>query len=119
MADAKNKFDYTKLNTLAVASLASAITLFGAPAAVLTGHISLAQLKDDNKQGRWMALTGLILGYVGIGLAILFTVIGIIARAKHGIGFDDDNQWQQNLFGDHNRFDGGYQPPMLPVPGTN
>ena len=126
MADAKNKFDYTKLNTLAVVSLASAITLFGAPAAVLTGHISLAQLKVDNKKGRWMALTGLILGYVGIGLAILFTVIGIIVRARHGVGFDDENQWQQNMFGDHNRFDdGGFQPPtnpggpVVPVPGTN
>jgi hypothetical protein len=127
MADAKNKFDYTKLNTLAVVSLASAISLFGAPAAVLTGHISLAQLKDDNKKGRWMALTGLIFGYVGVGLAVLFTVIGIIVRAKHGFGFDDNNQWQQEMFGNHNRLDdGGFQPPvinpggpMVPVPGTN
>ncbi len=132
MADAKNKFDYSKLNTLAVVSLASAITLFGAPAAVLTGHVSLAQLKEDNKKGRWMAITGLVLGYVGIASAILFTAVGVIVRARHGFGFDDGNHWQNDFFGGHNRFDDGGVTPqpfptdpmpgptiLPPVPGTN
>ena len=133
MADAKNKFDYTKLNTLAVVSLASAITLFGAPAALLTGHVSLAQLKQSNQKGRWMAITGLVLGYVAIASAILFTIVGIVLRAKHGFDLDHRNQWNDLYFGGHNRFDDGGPAPLpfptdpmpmptdtvIPMPGTN
>jgi hypothetical protein len=68
---AKAHFDFTKLNTLAVVSLATAVTGFGSVAAVITGHISLAQLKKTNESGRGLALTGMILGYVGIGLWIV------------------------------------------------
>lgn len=133
MADAKNKFDYTKLNTLAVVSLASAITLFGAPAAVLTGHVSLAQLKDSNQKGRWMAIMGLVLGYLAIASAILFTVVGIVLRVKHGVDLDHGNPWNDLYFGRDNRFDDGGPAPLpfptdpmptptgtvIPMPGTN
>jgi hypothetical protein len=97
MADAKNKFDYTKLNTLAVVSLASAISLFGAPAAVLSGHISLAQLKESKEKGRWMAITGLVLGYVGIALAVIFTIVNLVLKARHGMGIDDDNMFHSRI----------------------
>ena len=132
MADAKNKFDYTKLNTLAVVSLASAISLFGAPAAVLTGHLSLAQLKESKEKGRWMAITGLVLGYVGIALAVIFTVVNIVLKARHGMGFDDDHMFQREFFDRHDGFNDGFRPmpfptdPMPdptvtiePMPGTN
>jgi hypothetical protein len=133
MADAKNKFDYTKLNTLAVVSLASAITLFGAPAAVLTGHVSLAQLKDSNQKGRWMAITGLVLGYLAIASAILFTVVGIVLRVKHGFDLNHRNPWHDLYLGRDNRFDDGGPAPLpfptdpmptptgteIPMPGTN
>lgn len=132
MADAKNKFDYTKLNTLAVVSLASAISLFGAPAAVLTGHLSLAQLKESKEKGRWMAITGLVLGYVGIAVAIIFTIVNIVLKARHGMGFDDDHMFQREFFDRRHDFNDGFRPmpfptdPMPeptftiePMPGTN
>jgi hypothetical protein len=81
---AKAHFDFTKLNTLAVVSLASAATGFGAVAAVITGHISLAQLKKSNESGRAMALTGMILGYVGIGLWIIGGIGMALARMFMG-----------------------------------
>jgi hypothetical protein len=68
---AKAHFDFNKLNTLAVVSLATAVTGFGAVAAIITGHISLAQIKKSNESGRPLALVGLILGYVGIALWVL------------------------------------------------
>lgn len=77
---AKAHFDFTKLNTLAVVSLATAATGFGAVAAVITGHISLAQLKKSNESGRGLALTGMILGYVGIGLWVLGGIGMAVAR---------------------------------------
>jgi hypothetical protein len=88
---AKAHFDFTKLNTLAVVSLATAATGFGAVAAVITGHISLAQLKKTHESGRGLALTGLILGYVGIGLWILGGIGMALARlfvgSRYGVDF--------------------------------
>lgn len=100
----QNKFDFTSLNTLAVVSLATALTSVGAVAAVITGHIALAQIKRQPKNGRALALAGLIVGYA----TILFWIIGAIAftalKFKYGfggepmigygygpMGFDDDH----------------------------
>ena len=107
---AKAHFDFTKLNTLAVVSLATAVTGFGSVAAVITGHISLAQLKKSNESGRGLALTGMILGYVGIAVWVLGAIGMAIARIfinqRYGVdlggpmgghmggrgGFDGDDQ---------------------------
>jgi hypothetical protein len=104
---AKAHFDFTKLNTLAVVSLATAVTGFGAVAAVITGHISLAQLKKSNQSGRPLALTGLILGYAGIALWVLGGIGMAVARLfisqRYGIemggGFGNEGHMQN--------FDGG------------
>lgn len=108
MAETK-KYDYTKINTLAVISLASSLTLFGAPAALITGYLSLAQLKQSNETGRWMAITGLVLGYVAIALSILFTVLGFVLRARHGVDFMGNNRFDDDQ--------GGWN--MNPMPGNN
>ena len=85
----KDKYDFTKLNTLAVVSLASALTGFGVVAAIITGHISLAQIKKTGQNGRALALSGVILGYVSIALwiigSVFWTVVALWA-AKNGYG---------------------------------
>lgn len=90
---AKAHFDFTKLNTLAVVSLATAVTGFGAVAAIITGHISLAQIKKSEESGRPLALTGLILGYVGIALWVLggigMGLARIVMSQRYGIEFGD------------------------------
>jgi hypothetical protein len=91
MAEKSKKFNFNELNTLAVISLASAVSLFGAPAAVITGHVALQQLKSSGEKGRWMALTGVVLGYLGIASAILFTIIGAILRFRYGHYLDCTN----------------------------
>ncbi len=83
-----NKFNFNELNNLAVISLASALSLFGAPAAVITGHVALQQLKSSGQKGRWMALVGVVLGYLGIASAILFTIIAAILRFRYGHDYD-------------------------------
>ena len=93
---AKGKYDFTNLNTLAVVSLATAVTGFGAAAAVITGHVSLAQIKKSDQAGRGLAIAGVAVGYSVIGLWILST-IGLVALSiwgfRYGVplgGYDDD-----------------------------
>lgn len=100
---AKAHFDFNKLNTLAVVSLATAVTGFGAVAAIITGHISLAQIKKSNESGRPLALVGLILGYVGIALWVLGGIGMGIARIfmsqRYGIEFGDHDGGMRGLDG--------------------
>ncbi|MEN9993229.1 MAG: hypothetical protein RLY83_799 [Actinomycetota bacterium] len=82
------KYDFTNLNTLAIVSIASAVTGFGAAAAVITGHVSLAQIKKSGQAGRGFAIAGIAAGYTVIGLWILAS-IGMVAiniwGARHGV----------------------------------
>ena len=73
-----------KTNTLAIVSLVSAIVGFvlipfiPSVVAVITGHMSLGQVKKTGEQGRGLALAGTIVGWVGAGLWIL-TFIALLA----------------------------------------
>ncbi len=77
-------------NNLAIWSLVTGIlslTLCGAIAgiaAVITGHMALNRAKTLPPQlaRRGMALAGLILGYVSIGLTIVFIIFAIISSAN-------------------------------------
>lgn len=77
-----------KTNTLAivslVASIAGLVILWGigSIAGVICGHISLGQIKKTGEQGRGMAVAGLIVGYVGIALAIIGVIIVIAIFAS-------------------------------------
>ena len=82
-------------NVLAIVSLVTGILgLTFAPfissiAAIITGHISLHQIKATHEQGRGMALAGLILGYVMltlafIGLAILIFIF-VVSMNSYGM----------------------------------
>lgn len=91
MAETKSKkFDFTKLNTLAVVSIATALTSIGAVAAIITGHVALTQIKKSGESGRGLALAGTIVGYVTIAFWILSTVAFIAAGAylKGRYGFE-------------------------------
>lgn len=119
VAEESNKFNFNELNTLAVVSLASAVSLFGAPAAVISGHVALQQLKTSGQKGRWMALTGVVLGYVGIASALLFLVLGTFLRLRHGDDYGCMHMYEAMCFDDRN----GLRPEPMPDfdmgPGMN
>jgi hypothetical protein len=83
----KKKFDFTSLNTLAVVSLASGISVVGALVAVITGHISLAQIRKSGESGRSLAIVGTILGYLHLAGWIVFTLLAIASTALMYAGF--------------------------------
>lgn len=69
-----------KTNVLAIVSLVSSLVgmfllpLIGSVAGVITGHISLRQLKTSGEGGHGIALAGTIIGWVGVGLIVLVGV---------------------------------------------
>jgi hypothetical protein len=94
MADKDKKFDFTKLNTLAVVSIATALTSIGAVAAIITGHVALTQIKKSGESGRGLALAGTIVGYVTIGFWVLTSIGFLIAGAylKNMYGMEMGNR---------------------------
>ena len=71
-----------KWNVLSIVSLVTSIVglcLVG----VITGHISLGQIKKTGEEGRVLAIIGLVLGYLGLVAAVIAIIvwIGIFATA--------------------------------------
>ncbi|GAA1136464.1 DUF4190 domain-containing protein [Microbacterium aurantiacum] len=66
-----------KTNTLAIVSLVSSLAalvilpFIGSLVGVITGHMSLSQIKRTGENGRGLALTGTIVGWVGLGFIVL------------------------------------------------
>lgn len=87
-----------KTNVLAIVSLIASIVGFigilpiiGSIGGIVTGHISLHQLKTSGENGRGMALSGTIIGYVGLALWVIggIILISFIAwAASNGSRFD-------------------------------
>lgn len=72
-------------NSLAITSLICGIAqfMFGPLAtipAVVCGHMARSQIRRTGEQGAGLALAGLILGWIGVGFAVL-AVIGIVLAA--------------------------------------
>jgi hypothetical protein len=62
-----------KWNVLSIVSLATSVIGFGL-VGVITGHISLSQIKKTGEQGRVLAIVGLVLGYLGILASIIIAI---------------------------------------------
>ena len=72
-----------KTNTLAIVSLVASISAFiilpfiGSIVGIITGHMSLGQIKRTGEAGRGLGLAGTIVGWVGLALTIIGTIIAI------------------------------------------
>jgi hypothetical protein len=84
-------------NGMAIAALILGICqiffwfLSGIPAIVL-GHIARKQIRQTGEAGDGMALAGLILGYIGLGLTILFVIIVVAAVSHYGHSINPPTQ---------------------------
>ena len=85
-------FGTRQTNGMAIAALICGLCqvffLFftGIPAIVL-GHLARRQIRQTGEAGDGMALTGMILGYIGLVLTVLFVVIVVataVTFAHHG-----------------------------------
>lgn len=78
-------------NSLAVVSLAAGVAGYVIPhpflagiVAIITGHMARAQIRRTGEEGGWMALVGLVLGYVHLALSIL--LVAVIVLLLLGVG---------------------------------
>jgi hypothetical protein len=71
-----------KWNVLSIVSIVAAVVQFGL-VAVITGHISLSQIKKTGEQGKVLAIIGLVLGYLEIVGWLIFIIVwvGFLAAA--------------------------------------
>ncbi len=73
-----------RTNTLAIVSLIASIVgvfvlpVIGQIVGIVTGHMSLSQIKARAEKGRGLAIAGLIVGYVTLALGVLLLVFFII-----------------------------------------
>ena len=100
-----SKFNFNSLNTLAVVSLATALTSIGAVAAVITGHIALAQLKTEPKSGRALAIAGLIVGYATIAFWVVAGIGLTWLRLKYGFDGPEGMERMDGPMGGQMNFD--------------
>ena len=74
-----------KTNTLAIVSLV--LAFFISLGAVITGFIALGQIKKTGEAGHGLALAGVILGFVGIAIGLIwFLVVGLAIFASIATG---------------------------------
>jgi len=51
------------------------LPIIGSLGGAIMGHISLNQLKTSGEKGRGMALAGVIIGWVSLGLGIMLLIL--------------------------------------------
>lgn len=80
-----------RTNTLAIVGFV--LSFFVSVGAVVVSHIALSQIKRTGEGGHGLAIAGLIIGYVGIALGVLwFLFIGLaimsaIIGGTHDYGY--------------------------------
>ena len=80
-------FSGQRTNSLAVAALVCGIVQFigfwllGTIPAIVLGHMARNQIRQRGEQGAGLALAGLILGYAGLVLTVIFIIIVIAVAA--------------------------------------
>ncbi len=69
-----------RTNTLAIVALVGSffISLVG----IICGHIALGQIKQTGEKGRGLALAGLIIGYIGLVVGILYVIFAVVLVAN-------------------------------------
>lgn len=69
-----------RTNTLAIIALVGSffISLVG----IICGHLALNQIKQTGEKGRGLALAGLIIGYIGLVVGILYVVFAVVLVAN-------------------------------------
>lgn len=73
-----------RTNVLSIVTLVMSVLGF-AIVPVITGHISLAQIRRTGEQGRVMAVIGLVIGYLSLAGYLVIAAIVIVVLVNRGM----------------------------------
>lgn len=71
----------SRTNTLSI--LALVFGVLGSVLGIVFGHVALSQIKRTGEAGRGLAIAGLVVGYLQLGIGVLILIIaGILAAVQ-------------------------------------
>lgn len=78
-------FTPTATNGLAIASLVVGVLWLywlGSILALVFGYIALSQIRRKNESGRGLAIAGIVLGWVGVGVLVVILILLAVATSQ-------------------------------------
>jgi Domain of unknown function (DUF4190) len=75
-----------RTNGMAIAAMVLGIVWFwwiGSILALIFGYVALRQIKERNESGRGMAVAGIVLGCVGIGVGVIVLFVALLVSKAH------------------------------------
>ncbi len=66
-----------RTNTLAILALVFAF-VGGGLLPIILGHVALGQIERSGEQGRGLALAGVVLGYVGLAILVVYVIVLLV-----------------------------------------
>lgn len=75
-----------KTNALSIVALVTGLVCCGTPLGLIFGLISLSQIKSSGEQGKGMAITGVVLGAIGLVITLLYVVLVVWLGVLAGVG---------------------------------
>ncbi len=61
--------------------------LLGTIPAIVLGHMARRQIRQTGEQGAGMATAGLVLGYIGAALTVIFVIVIVVAVGASNNGY--------------------------------
>jgi len=77
----------SQTNGMAIAALIT--SFFVSILGIILGFVALNQIKTSGEQGRGLALAGIIIGFVAVGITVLIIIITVAAAATIGVAVNE------------------------------
>ena len=77
----------SQTNGMAIAALIT--SFFVSILGIILGFVALNQIKTSGEQGRGLALAGIIIGFVAVGITVLIIIISVAAAATVGVAVNE------------------------------
>ena len=68
-----------RTNGIAIAALVT--SFFVSVLGIILGFVALSQIKKSGENGRGLALAGIIIGFVAVGITVLIIILQLVAVA--------------------------------------
>jgi len=77
----------SQTNGMAIAALIT--SFFVSILGIILGFVALNQIKTSGEQGRGLALAGIIIGFVAVGITVLAIIISVAVAASIGVAVNE------------------------------